>query len=163
MPIDKAANTPNTLKQIQLDLGELRKHVNNEWETADEVFNNIAHFREWLPRTQWAFKDKAQIYFLYNTLLANLKKQLLKVDWTKQCAANHATKGSLQTMQDWILSWRHVRPRTETALSTLYTGELKQGPKEQLRTWYEKMQEVGEDAYGRKKYMWSLSQCRLVA
>ena len=162
VPIDKATNTPNALKQIQVDLAELRKHV-KEWETADDVFNNLAHFKEWLPRTQWAFKDKAQIYLLYNTLPPNLHKQLLKVEWTKHCAASHATKGSLQTLEDWILSWRHVRPRTKTALSALYSGELKQGLKEQLYTWYEKIQEVGEDAFGPNKYMWSLTQRRLVA
>ena len=145
-----------------MDLAELRKHV-KEWETADEVFTNLAHFKEWLPRTRWALKDKAQIYLLYNTLPPNLQKQLLKVEWTKHCSANHATKGSLQTMEDWILSWRHVRPRTETALSALYSGELKQGLKEQLRTWYKKIQEGGEDAFGSNKYMWSLAQCRLVA
>ena len=27
VPIDKATNTPNALKQIQVDLAELRKHV----------------------------------------------------------------------------------------------------------------------------------------
>ena len=158
MPIDEAATTPNALKQIQVDLAELRKHV-KEWETADKVFNNLTHFKEWLPRMQWAFKDKAQIYLLYNTLPPNLQKQLLKVEWTKHCVAGHATKGSLQTMEDWILSWRHVRPRIETALSTLYSGELKQG----LRTWYEKIQGVGEDAFRPNKYMWSLAQRLLVA
>ena len=143
VPIDEAANTPNALKQIQVDLAEIRKHV-KEWETADEVFNNLTHFKEWLPRTQWAFKEKAQIYLLYNMLPPNLHKQLLKVEWTKHCAASHATKGSLQALEDWILSWRHVRPRIETALSALYSRELKQGPKEKLRTWYEKIQEVGK-------------------
>ena len=162
VPIDEVATTPTALKQIQVDLAELRKHM-KEWETADEVFNNLAHFKEWLLRTQWAFKDKAQIYLLYNTLPLNLQKQLLKVEWTKHCSASHATKGSLQTMEDWILSWRHVRPRTETTLSALYSGELKQGLKEQLRTWYEKIHEVGEDAFGPNKYMLSLAQRRLVA
>ena len=33
VPIDKAATTPNALKQIQVDLAKLRKHV-KEWETA---------------------------------------------------------------------------------------------------------------------------------
>ena len=40
---------------------------------------------------------------------------------------------------------------------------MKQGLKEQLRTWYEKIQEVGEDAYGRNKHMWSLQQRLIVA
>ena len=145
VPINEATTSPHELKQIQLDLAELRKHLGNERETADEVFKNITYFRDWLPRTQWAYRDRAQTYLLFNTLPTNLKKQLVK-DWTRQCAAKDATKGSLKTMQNWILSWRHVRPRAETALSALYTGELKQGPKEQLRTWYEKIQEVGEDA-----------------
>ena len=89
--------------------------------------------------SQRAFKHKAQIYLLYNTLPPNLHKHLLKVEWTKHGAASHATKECLQTLEDWILSCRHVRPRTETALSALYSGELKQGPKEQLHTWYEKI------------------------
>ena len=72
-------------------------------------------------------------------------------------------KGSLQTMQNWILTWRHVCPKSKTALLALYTQELKQGPKEQLRTWYEKIQEVGEDAYGRNKHMWALQQRHIVA
>ena len=72
-------------------------------------------------------------------------------------------KGSHQTLEDWILTWRHMRPKTETDLSALYGGELKQGPKEQLITWYEKTQEVGEDAFGPNKYNWTLAQLRLVA
>ena len=163
VPINEAATSPHELKQIQLDLAQLRKHLGNEWETADEVYKNINYFKDWLPRTQWAYKDRAQTYLLFNTLPTNLKKQLVKVDWTRHCAANDVAKGSLKTMQNWILSWRHMRPRDETALYTLYTGELKQGPKEQLRTWYENMQEVGEDAYGRNKHMWSLPQRRIVA
>ena len=63
VPIDKAATSATGLKQIQVDLAELRKHV-TEWETADEVYTDLAHFKEWLPRTQWAFKEKAQIYLL---------------------------------------------------------------------------------------------------
>ena len=72
-------------------------------------------------------------------------------------------KGSLQTQEDWILTWRHMRHKTETALSALYGGELKQGPKEQLSTWYEKIQEVGEDSFRLNKYIWTLALCRLEA
>ena len=163
VPINEAATSPHELKQIQADLTELWKNLGNHWETADEVFKNITFFNEWLPRTQWAYRDRAQTYLLFNTLPTNLKKELVKVDWTRNCAAKNAVKGSLQTMQNWILSWRHVRPKSETALRALYTQELKQGPKEQLRTWYEKIQEVGEDAYGRNKHMWALQQRRIVA
>ena len=153
VPVNEATTSPHELKQIQLDLAELRKHLGNEWETADEVFKNITYFKEWLPRTQWAYRDRAR----------DVPPQLIKVDWTRNCAAKDAAKGSLKTMQNWILSWRHVRPRAETALCALYTQELKQGPKEQLRTWYEKIQEVGEDAYGRNKHMWSLQKWRIEA
>ena len=41
VPIDEAANSPSALKQIQVDLSKLRKHVDNDWETATEVFNNV--------------------------------------------------------------------------------------------------------------------------
>ena len=163
VPNNEAATSRHELKQIQLDLAELRKLLGNEWETADEVFKNITYFKDWLPRTQWAYRDRTQTYLLFNTQPTNLKKQLVKVDWTRHCAAKDAAKGSLKTMQNWILSWRHVRPRAETALCALYTRELKQGPKEQLRTWYEKIQKVGEDAYGRNKHMWTLPQRRIVA
>jgi hypothetical protein len=148
VPIADAATTPHELKQIQVDLTDLRKSMPNFWETADEVFKNINLFNEWLPRTQWAYNKKAQIYLMFNTLPRNLKKQLIKAGWTRSCAAQDTTKGSLRAMQNWILSWRHVRPKAETALKALYTQELKQGSKEQLRTWYEKIKEVGEDAYG---------------
>ena len=122
VPIEEGATTATGLKKIQVDLADLRKHV-TEWETADEVFTNLAHFKEWVPRTQWAFKEKAKIYLLYKTLPSNLHKKLLQVEWTKHCAANHAVKGSLQTLEDWILTWRHVHPRTETALSALYAKQ----------------------------------------
>ena len=69
------------------------------WETTEEVYHNLIHFKEWLPRSQWAHKEKAQIYLLYNCLPTNLKKKLL-----------------------------NIHPKTETALSVLYGGELKQGP-----------------------------------
>ena len=163
VPIADAATTPHELKQLQVDLTDLRKSIPNEWETADEVFKNINLFNEWLPRTQWNYNPRAKIYLMFNTLPRNLKKQLIKVGWTKRCADQDTTRGSLQAMQNWILSWRHVRPKGETALRALYTQELRQGPKEQLRTWYEKIQEVGEDAYGHNKYLWSLPQRRIVA
>ena len=163
VPIADAATTPHELKQLQVDLTDLRKSIPNEWETADEVFKNINLFNDWLPRTQWNYNPKAKIYLMFNTLPRNLKKQLIKVGWTKRCADQDTTRGSLQAMQNWILSWRHVRPKGETALRALYTKELKQGSKEQLRTWYEKIQEVGEDAYGHNKYLWSLPQRRIVA
>jgi len=163
VPISDAATTPHELKQIQVDLTDLRKNLPNYWETADEVFKNINFFNDWLPRTQWADNQKAQIYLMFNTLPRNLKKQLIKAGWTRSCAAQDTTRGSLQVMQNWILSWRHVRHKAETALRALYTQELKQGSKEQLRTWYEKIQEVGEDAYGHNKYMWTLPQRRIVA
>ena len=163
VPIADAATTPHELKQLQVDLTDLRKSIPNEWETADEVFKNINLFNDWLPRTQWNYNPKAKIYLMFNTLPRNLKKQLIKVGWTKRCADQDTTRGSLQAMQNWILSWRHVRPKGETALRALYTQELRQGPKEQLRTWYEKIQEVGEDAYGHNKYLWSLPQRRIVA
>ena len=114
MSIDDVATSATGMKQIQVDLAELRKHV-TEWKTTDEVYTNLAHFKEWLPQTQWAFKEKAQIYQLYNTLPPNLHKKLLKVEWTTHCAANHVVKGSLQTLEDWILTWRHVHPKTESA------------------------------------------------
>ena len=135
VPISDAATTPHELKQIQVDLTDLRKNLGNHWETADEVFKNITFFNEWLPRTQWAYRDRAQTYLLFNTLPTNLKKELVKVDWTRNCAARNMAKGSLQTFQNWILTWRHVCPKSKTALLALYTQELKQGPKEQLRTW----------------------------
>ena len=62
-----------------------------------------------------------------------------------------------------ILQWRHMRPKMETTLAALYGGRLKQRNKEKLSTWYEKIQEVGEDAFGPTKYTWALAQRRLVA
>ena len=61
VPINEAATSPHELKQIQVVLTELRKHLGNEWETADEVFKNITYFNEWLPRTQWT--NKTQVLF----------------------------------------------------------------------------------------------------
>ena len=55
VPIAEAATTPHELKQIQVDLTDLRKSMPNFWETADEVFKNINLFNEWLPRTEWAY------------------------------------------------------------------------------------------------------------
>ena len=129
VPISEAATTPHELKQIQVDLTDLRKNLGNHWETADAVFKNITFFNDWLPRTQWAYKERTQIYLMFNTLPTNLKKQLIKAGWTRSCAAQDTTRGSLQTMQNLILSWRHVRPKAETALRALYTQELKQGSK----------------------------------
>ena len=124
-----------------------------ELKTADKVYTNLTHFKEWLPWTQWAHKEKAQIYLLYNTLPPNLQKKLLKVEWTQNCTANHVVKGSLPGGLDSDLAPRSPQDG----------GELKQGPKEQLSTWYEKTQEVIEDAFGPNKYIWTLVQRRLVA
>ena len=159
---EDATISPTGIKQIQADQTEPRKHM-HKWETAKEVYCNLNHFKEWLPRSQWARKEKAQIYLLYNCLPTNLQKKLVMVEWIQNCAANHAVRGSLKSLEDWILTWRHVRSKTETALSALYGGELKQRSKEQLSTWYEKTQEVGEDAFGPNKYILTLAQRRLVA
>ena len=90
-----------------------------QWKSANDDNRNLTYFKQWLPRSQWVHKEKAQIYLVYNCLQTNLQKKLLKVEWIQACAANHAAKGSLQALENWILTWRHMRPKTETALSAL--------------------------------------------
>ena len=48
--IDDTATSATGMKQIQVDLAQLRKHM-MEWKTAGDVYTNLAHFKEQLPRT----------------------------------------------------------------------------------------------------------------
>ena len=66
-------------------------------------------------------------------------------------------------LKSWILQWKFVRPKAETAKTALYAKLLKQKPKVQLLTFYKKVQGVGEDAFGEMKHTWTLTQRRLVA
>ena len=57
-----------------------------------------------------------------------------------------------------------VLPKADTAKSALLCSKLrKQTPKVQLFTIYEKVQEVGEDAFGLMKHTRTVAQRRLVA
>ena len=118
VPINEAATTPHELKQIQVDLTELRKHLGNHWETAEEVFKNITFFNEWLPRTQWAYRDRAQTYLLFNTLPGNFKKQLVKVDWTRNCAAKNVAKDPRSSSAHGTRRYRKWRRMRMGATST---------------------------------------------
>ena len=73
--------------------------------------------------------------------------------------ADHANRGTMRALESWILQWKFVHPKAETAKKALYAKLLKQKPKEQLFTV---VKEVGEDAFGEMKHTWTVAQRRLV-
>ena len=60
MPIKAATLFPAGIKQIQLDLAEIRKHM-AKWESEGEVYRNLTYLKKQVPRSQWAQKEKETI------------------------------------------------------------------------------------------------------
>ena len=143
------------------DLMKMRKS-DLQWATRKDLLKNLKAFQDTFLDSVWRCNKKAQIFLLWHCLPEDLRLKLDEVRWVQACIDSDPHYGTFRKLENWLRQWYQLESKEIMAQSAIRRALLKQGPRETLESYWDRVETLGEDAFG-QWYTWDPAVRLLVA